>query len=130
MTKTNPTESDVKREVKKILTHHGWFWWMPAANGFGSTGVSDFLALKAGVFMAIETKLGKNPTTVMQKGFLSSIQAEDGFAFVVNEKTVEAFKLWMLAYDAAVEATAQGLTPNDSVGAAMLNGIAAMTRDF
>jgi hypothetical protein len=70
MTKAHILEKDVKKGVKMILTKHNWFWWMPPSNAFGRTGISDFHALKAHVFMAIETKVGKKEPTPMQKGFL------------------------------------------------------------
>src|SRR6056297_353525 len=84
--RTFETEKDVKAEVKKLLTKHGWFWWMPPGNGFGKGGVADFNALHHGVFLAIETKFGSKRPTPAQIGYLESIHAENGFGFVVNEK--------------------------------------------
>lgn len=81
-------EGHVKREVKKILTAHGWKYWMPAANAFGVQGQSDFLAIRNGVFLAIETKFGDNKPTVNQKKFLASIRRNGGVALEVNDRNL------------------------------------------
>ena len=121
-------EADVKKQVKKLLDKHKYFWWMPAANGYGTTGVADFLAFRAGVLLAIETKFGTNKPTAMQRAFLNSIRAEDGFAFVVNEKSVETLRMFLEAFDAA--AALMGKPPPPEIGAAMLNAIAALTEEI
>lgn len=82
-------EADVKAAVKKLLKKHGWFYWMPSANGYGITGVSDFVALRAGKVMAIETKFGKNQPTPMQLLFLRNIAEHGGQSFVINEDGLE-----------------------------------------
>jgi hypothetical protein len=130
MTKANPNEKDVKAGVKKILDEHGWFWWCPPANGFGQTGVSDFNALKDGVFMAIETKFGTRKPTVQQKAFLASIAAMDGFAYIVTDRNIDSFKRLMVAYDKAVAAASKNTTPDDVTGAEMINCIAALTQGY
>lgn len=120
---TYNSERDVKRKVKTLLTKHNYFWWMPAANGFGTSGVSDILAIRSGVFLAIETKFGGNKPTAMQKGFLNSIMKEDGFAFVVDEKNIDWFESWLQAFDRAMKTQ----KPSHEDGALMLNAIKAMT---
>ena len=127
MARTFLTEKDVKAEVKKLLNKHGWFWWMPPANGYGKAGIFDFNALRKGVFLAVETKFGNNKPSPMQTGFGNSIQAEDGFAFVVNEKTLDWFQAWLEAFDRATDAVSQGGKPTDEDGATMLDAIRAMT---
>ncbi len=98
--RTYRLERDVKAEVKKLLAQHGWFWWMPPANGYGRTGISDILALRNGQFLAIETKFGDNRPTTMQQKFLDEIIAAGGHATVVSEKTLEAFANLLQTYDA------------------------------
>jgi Holliday junction resolvase len=78
-------EAGVKREVRKLLAKHGWFVWMPPANGYGKAGISDFHALRDGKFLAIETKYGGNTTTALQAKFLDNIGLAGGWAIVVNE---------------------------------------------
>src|SRR6516225_4488030 len=105
MTKTNLLEKDVKAEVKKILNAHEWFWWMPPNNGYGRSGISDFNAIKDHVFMAVETKKKKDMPTAMQTGFLGSIKAMGGFAFCVNERSIDYLDRFLNAYDRSVRAT-------------------------
>jgi hypothetical protein len=126
-TRTYTKEADVKSEVKKLLKKHGWFFWMPPMNGYGQSGVSDFNALRAGVFLAIETKFGTNKPSPMQKGYLQSITAEGGFGFVVSDRTIGQFAEWLSSFDAAAKAVETGGQPSPEDGARMLNAIAAMT---
>ena len=123
---TYTNEADVKRRVKKLLDQHKWFWWMPPANGFGRTGISDFNALRGGVFIAVETKFGKNKPTPMQVGFMESIQSESGMAFVVNEKNMAAFETWLTHFDNAVTAQAEERDVDPADGAAMLDAMREM----
>jgi len=123
-------EKDVKKEVKKLLDKHGWFWWMPPANGFGKVGVADFNAIRGGVFLAIETKFGANKPTVHQVAFLSSVIAEDGFGFVVNEKRLDWLSKWMDAFDKSATGVAAGKQPTPEDGAVMLDAIREMTHEL
>jgi Holliday junction resolvase len=88
-------EADVKAEVKKLLTQHGWFWFMPPANGYGRTGISDILALRHGTFLAIETKFGGNTVTTMQEKFLAQVEAAGGIRMVLDETSVGEFAQWL-----------------------------------
>lgn len=124
------SEKDVKKEVKRLLDKHKFFWWMPPANGFGKIGVADFNALRSGVFLAVETKFGKNTVTAAQRGYLSSIAAEDGFAFIVNEDRLEWFKAWLEAFDRAAEAASKNEKPTQEDGAMLLNAIREMTQEL
>lgn len=130
MTKAPENEKDVKKQVKALLDKHGWFWWMPPANGFGRTGISDFQALRAGVPLFIETKFGNNTVTVMQRAFLDSVRKESGFGFVVCEKRVGVLQSWLEAFDRAVECQTRGEEVQTEDGAIMLNAIREMTREL
>lgn len=123
-------EADVKAEVKTLLKKHGFFWWMPANNGFGKSGTSDFLAIRKGVFIAIETKFGGNRPTPLQVAFLNSIMAEDGFGFVVDEKRLELFAGWLAAFDRAAECAAKKKPVAEEDGAYMLDAIRELTREL
>ena len=120
-------ESDVKKKVKALFNKHGWFWWMPPANGYGKAGTSDFHALRSGVFLAVETKFGSNKPTALQKGFLQSIKSEKALAFVVDDGNIDHFEAWLDAFDRATNAIGNGgnVAPED--GSIMMNAIAAMT---
>jgi len=123
-------EKDVKREVKKLLDKHGWFWWMPPANGFGKTGIADINAVRKGVFLAVETKFGANKPTIMQTAFLNSVRQEDCFGFVVCEKRVVWLAMWMQAFDNAVAAQQRQEEPAAEDGAAMIDAIRELTREL
>ena len=130
MAKTPESEKDVKKQVKSLLDKHNWFWWMPPANGFGRTGIADILAIRKGVFLAIETKFGGNKPTPMQIAFLDSVRQEDAFGFVVCEKRLEWLKAWMESFDRAVDAATRNEQPTPEDGATMLNAIREMTSDL
>lgn len=117
----------VKGPVKKLLNKYGWFWWMPAASQFGRSGVSDFLAIKKGMFLAVETKYGKNDPTPMQIAFLNSVRAEDHLAFVVRESTLLAFGQFLNYLDQSIEYAGRQEVAPANIGGAMLDAIKAMT---
>lgn len=129
-TRTYRTEGDVKTQVKTLLKQHGWMYWMPPANGYGRTGIADINALRGGVFLAVETKFGKNTVTPMQRQFLQQVMAHDAFAFVVDEHRVEVFAAWLAAFDRAAMAvqSKQTILPDD--GAGLLDAIRAMTTEL
>ena len=130
MPKKKHLEGDVKAEVKKVLDEFGYFWWMPPANAFGKSGASDFHAIKAGVFLSIETKL-KHTLTENQRAFLNTIRAEDGFGFVVRgDEGVAWLRVFLESFSNAAKATANKLTPTDEDGAAMINAIDALTKEL
>lgn len=101
--RTFAKEANVKNAVKVLLKKHQWFWWMPAANGFGKSGVSDFIAVKNGVILAIETKFGKNKPTVLQLKFLNDLVAQRGLGFVVDETNVDALGDYFSCFDIACQ---------------------------
>jgi hypothetical protein len=124
------SEKDVKREVRKILDREDWFWWMPPANAFGKSGISDFHAIKDSVFMAIETKFDKNTPSAQQIGFLNSVRAQGGFAFIVNEKRLDFLDRWIRAYAESVRCVQNKRKIPDEIGAEMINMIAEMSREL
>lgn len=120
-------EKDVKKKVKAILDKHQWFWCMPPANAYGKTGISDFLCWRRGAAMVIETKFGSNKPTAMQIGFLNSIRAEDGFAFVVSDRNIDWFEAFMESFDIAVVAQSKKQEVPPEHGARMLNALAELS---
>lgn len=128
MARTYTSEKDVKKRVKELLNRDEWFWWMPPANGFGKVGVSDFNALKNGVFLAIETKFGGNTPTPQQKAYLQSIHAAGGLAFLVDEKNIEWLDIWLQTFARSVKKVSLKEAVPDADGAAMLDAVSAMTK--
>jgi len=121
------TEKDVKREVKKLLDEFGWYWWMPAANGFGKVGVSDFCVLKDGVFLGIETKFGSRKPTAQQNKYLRKIEEHGGFGFVVNEKLLADLGSWLENFDTSTAYTARKEVPPEEVSVELINNLHALT---
>ena len=119
-------EKDVKAKVKKLLDKYGWFWWMPPANGFGQSGISDFNAVKDGVFMAVETKFGSNKPTAMQGAFLRSINQESCFGFVVTEKTLEWFDTFLEEFERSKIDVSEKKAMAHESGAALIDAIRAL----
>lgn len=119
-------EKGVKENIKRLLDHHGWFWWMPPANGYGKVGVSDFHALKNGVFLAIETKFGSNKPTVHQKAFLESVQACDAFGFVVNDKNIEHLGWFLTDFQQQTDMVATEQKMSNEAGARLVDAMRAL----
>jgi hypothetical protein len=125
---TKENEGNVKADVKKLLDKHQWFHWMPPANGYGKTGISDIHAVKQGMFMVIETKFGRNKATAQQIGFLESVNACEHFAFVVNEKNLSWLKVYLDHLDTMIEYFAKtGKMPAVEQGGPALDAIKALT---
>ena len=119
-------EGHVKDDVKAILDKHGWFWFMPPANAYGKSGISDFIAIRGPdqtIFMAIETKFGTNKPTAMQIGFLNSVRAEGGFAFVVSDRNIKWFAAFMEAFDQSAMLVGAGEKVSEELGTEMMNAI-------
>lgn len=123
-------EADVKDMIKRLLNFHGWFTWMPGANGFGAQGVSDHLAIKNGVFLTVEAKFGRNKPSPIQKQFSLQIMANDAYAFCVNEQNMDHFAMWLESFEQATQAQMAGLEVPQEHGARMLNAIAVLTDPF
>jgi Holliday junction resolvase hjc len=119
-------ESHVKAATKKLLDKHGWFWWMPPASQYGRSGLSDIMAVKTGMFMAIETKFGSNNPTPLQLGYLESIRAHDHFAFVVRETSLDALGRFLDYLDQSIAIAARGSVPSPEVGGPMLEALREM----
>lgn len=130
-------EKDVKKAVKALLDRHDWFWWMPPANGYGTTGVADFNCIKNGVFLAIETKFGTNKPTHRQKGYAQSVWAQKGIAFCVSDANIDWLEAWLKSFDnatAAVQTSGMHQRPEEAVdqedGATMLNAVNALVEPW
>jgi hypothetical protein len=131
-------EKGVKQRIRQLLDFHGWFHWMPGASGYGTQGISDHLALKAGVFLAIEAKYGHNKPKPLQKAFAAQVFANDAFAFCVTEKNIDHLAMWLESFEisnqAQAKAMSEGRDPETAVpaehGSRMLNAISVLTDAF
>lgn len=119
-------EKNVKAAIKKLLDQHGWFWWMPPANGYGKVGISDIQALKDGVFLSIEAKFGSNGPTPHQSAFLTSINSESAFGFVVNDSNLEWLEVFLKNFGEQVREASVNKQMNNEAGALLLDAIRAL----
>lgn len=82
-------EKAVKAKVKAVLESESVYYFMPPANGYGRTGIPDFICcVKAephGIFLAIETKANGNKPTALQVKEIETIRRNNGVAVVVDE---------------------------------------------
>lgn len=123
-------EQHVKHHIKRLARDHGWFGWMPPANTFGVSGISDHHFLRDGVFVAIEAKFGANKPTEQQKNFLRSVNEAGGMAFVVNEANIGWLAVWFQAFDKAVESQQRGEDVNEVDGAALTNAVLHLSTGY
>lgn len=80
-------EGKVKRKIKEWFKARGISYAMPMGTGYGTSGVSDFLACWNGRFLAVEAKApGKRSnTTPLQKNYLHEVEDAGGIAIVVDD---------------------------------------------
>lgn len=85
-------EGDVKKVIKQLLNSlDNCYWFMPPANGFGRSGIPDFVGHVNGKFFAIETKFGGNKPTPNQEREIAKINESGAVAHVVSEKNLDEF---------------------------------------
>ena len=84
MPKKKPLENAAKTDVRKLLDKHNWRHWANAAGPFSVHGIPDRMAVRDGMFMAIEVKRAGGAVTSLQRKFLQDVQAAGHFAFVVD----------------------------------------------
>ena len=85
-------EKDVKKAVKKILSEYtgaGMWYFMPPANGYGRSGIPDFIGCYKGNMFGIETKFGYNDPTANQVREIQNIIQAKAQCWIVREYTIE-----------------------------------------
>lgn len=93
MAKSTP-EGKVKKKLIAFLKSLGsdCFYYMPVQNGMGQSGIPDVMAIIAGRTFGIECKATpKQHPTTLQAFQLSGIDSAGGYAFVVDDETVDDF---------------------------------------
>jgi hypothetical protein len=78
-------EAKVKALVKRVLTKHGAYFFMPATHGYGSSGVPDIVACMRGRFIGVECKANGGKPTALQMKNLMQIVDHGGIALLVDE---------------------------------------------
>ena len=92
-------EGDVKKIVKQVLADTSQCWWfMPPANGYGRSGIPDFVGCVDGNLFAVETKFGKGTATANQLRELEALDRAGARTWIVRETSVDVwekeFKAW------------------------------------
>ena len=78
-------ESDVKKEIKKVLKRLGAWYFMPVQTGFGVQGIPDFIVCISGKFVGIEAKFGNNKESAWQIRQGAAIADANGVYLVIYE---------------------------------------------
>lgn len=93
-------EGDVKKAVKKVFNSYGddiWYF-MPPANGYGRSGIPDFLGCYKGRMFAVETKFGNNQPTNNQVRELNNLKYNEAQVWIVNDRNLmvweDEFRGW------------------------------------
>lgn len=92
-------EAGVKREVRKLLKAWGWWYFMPSASKFGTSGIPDFVCCNYGRMLTIETKFGYNKPTELQQARMNEIRAAGGIAIWLNEDKLVKLEILLSALD-------------------------------
>ena len=81
-------ERKVKQQVVALLKEAGAYYFFPAANGLGRSGIPDIIVCYKSRFIAIECKAGKGQTTALQERELKRIGEAGGAALVIREDNI------------------------------------------
>lgn len=88
-------EGDVKKFVKKVLVGYDpdqlWYF-MPPANGYGRSGIPDFLGCYKGFMFAIETKFGYNDLSNNQLREVNQLTRSGAKVWIVRESNLHAWQ--------------------------------------
>lgn len=123
-------ESLVKRKIKDLLDARGWRSWPVMQGGYSVAGISDRIALRDGVFMAIEAKFHPNKPSSMQKKFLRDVRSEQSFAFVVDDRTLPVFEQFLDAFDRARDAALHNKDASEEDKATLVAAITILVAPF
>ncbi len=85
-------EGEIKDQVRKVLDGVGAYYFFPAANGYGRTGIPDVIACYKGHFIGIECKAGSKQPTALQQRELDNIEKAEGTGLLVNADNIGDLK--------------------------------------
>jgi Holliday junction resolvase len=85
-------EGEIKDQVRKVLDEMGAYYFFPAANGYGRTGIPDVIACVGGHFVGIECKAGSKQPTALQQRELDNIEKAEGTGILVNADNIDILK--------------------------------------
>lgn len=78
-------EGKVKRKVVEVLKAHKVWYFFPANNGFGRSGIPDIIVIVDGHFVGIEVKSATGKPTELQKICGRQIKEAGGTWMVVSD---------------------------------------------
>lgn len=81
-------EGEVKKQIKKILEDEDVYYFMPSGNGYGRSGIPDFVCIVKGKFLGIEAKAGSLMPTAIQTRELHRIYEAGGTGIYVNADNI------------------------------------------
>lgn len=84
-------EVKLKKRLKALYKECGALLVQPIGTVFTQAGVHDHILCVLGVFVSVEVKAGKKGPTEPQKMFGSMVRRSGGFAFCVNDYTLDRF---------------------------------------
>lgn len=85
-------EGEIKDQVRKVLDEMNAYYFFPAANGYGRTGIPDVIACYKGHFIGIECKAGSKQPTALQQRELNNIEKVEGTGLIVNADNISNLK--------------------------------------
>lgn len=115
MAKATP-EGKVKKKLLDFLKSLGGdcFYYMPVQNGMGQSGIPDVMAIIKGVPFAFECKATpKQHPTVLQAYALDRIHKACGFAWVIDNESVELAEKMIGAIIESVDEGVEYMTIDD-----------------
>ena len=92
-------EGKVKEKVKKLLTKHGAYFFMPRGTTYGRSGIPDFIVCAHGLFVGVETKAGRNEPSALQDLEMLNIRKAGGITLVINEKNLDDLEHLLIRLD-------------------------------
>lgn len=81
-------EKGVKRVVRRVLNKAGVYTFMPPAQAYGKSGISDIIAIKYGKAVFIETKFKYNKPSDNQIRFGDEVESHGAVFVVINERNM------------------------------------------
>lgn len=90
-------EGKIKRRVREVLQAHKIWYFLPGNNGFGKSGIPDFVCIVDGGFVGIECKADKTKTpTALQVATGEQIVLAGGRWFLVRcDEDVAELDKWL-----------------------------------
>jgi len=71
-----------------VLKAENVYYFFPAMQGMGRSGVPDLICCVGGKFLAIECKSGERKPTVLQEREMEKIRSANGVTLVINERNI------------------------------------------